>query len=123
MGDVTDMPARPKTRKETLVAAFDRADAVWQTASTISSDVEFAAGVLEAFAIDCSEPHRERSDREIERQWPQIEWIARQLLRHAGELEDALAEIERATSAIRRAAGVMPDLPPPGVLGDGGDAA
>jgi hypothetical protein len=112
MSDVTDPSGRRKRRgKAALAAAVDKVDATWNTAGVICSDIERLAGILEVFAIDCADPHRLQTDTEIERQWPQVEYIARQLLRHAGELSRSLDDLESGTFALRRATGLTGEMP------------
>lgn len=73
-------------------------------ADELCADIERAAGILEVFAIDCADPRRLQSSEEIDRQWSQVEYIARQLLRHASELDSALSALESGVFAARRAA-------------------
>lgn len=72
-------------------------------ADEICNDILLAAGLLEVFAIDCSHPHRVQTEAEIGRQWSQVEYVARQLLRHASELGDVLDSLESGVFAAQRA--------------------
>lgn len=88
-----------------LRAGFKIVDATWSAASDISSDIERLAGILEVFASDCADPNRLHTNAEVERQWPQVEYIARQILRHARDLGKSLDDLEQGTFAVRRATG------------------
>jgi hypothetical protein len=72
-------------------------------ADEICNDIVLAAGLLEVFAIDSADPRRLQSPEEIGRQWSQVEYVARQLLRHAGDLGDALNTLESGVFAAQRA--------------------
>jgi hypothetical protein len=72
-------------------------------ADEICNDIVLAAGLLEIFAIECSDPHHTQSEAEIGRQWHQVEYVARQLLRHASDLGDALDALESGVFAAKRA--------------------
>lgn len=80
-------------------------------ADELCSDIEKAAGILEIFANDCADPHRAVSEAEIDRQWYQVEYLAKQLLRHASELSGALADMELGVFAVRRCQGTSPSPP------------
>jgi hypothetical protein len=47
--------------------------------------------------------------RHLARQWHQVEYLAKQLLRHAGDLEDALNGLEGGVFAAQRAAKAAAD--------------
>lgn len=115
MGDVTNFP--PKAGCE-LAAALKRVEQDRAAAAQIQSDIVFAAGLLGVFADKCGEMHSAPVSDEIDRQWHQVEYLARTLLGHAKDLGRKLDDAESAIWAATRAAGVEPEAP----TDDGGAA-
>lgn len=95
-------PRDPMTGDD-LDAILEGALATRIDADEICNDIVLAAGLLEVFAIDCLDPHRFQTEEEIGRQWHQVRYAARQLLRHADELGGALNTLESRIFAAQRA--------------------
>jgi hypothetical protein len=101
-GDTDEGPRDPMTGAG-LETILEGVEATRSRADDICNDIVLAAGLLEVFAIDCSDPHRLQTDTEIGRQWSQVEYVARQVLRHASDLNDALNALESGVFAAQRA--------------------
>lgn len=120
MGDVTDLPDRKKARAAKGTDAIsilrdaatgadprtiaDEMEAARMTVDDIANNIKLVAGILEVFALDCGEPHRVVTDEAIDRQWLQVEYVARQIMQHVKELEDAMLGVEHGVMAVSRVA-------------------
>ena len=107
MGDVTDFPERTKPGSE-LAAALKRVEQARFAADQIQSDILLAAGLLEVFADKAGSMHTEPVSDEIDRQWHQVEYLARLILGHAKDLGSELNDAESGLWAANRAMGVSP---------------
>jgi len=107
MGDVTDFPERTAPGSA-LAAALKKAEQARFAADQIQSEIVLAAGLLEVFADKAGSMHIEPVSDEIDRQWHQVEYLARLILGHAKDLGHELNGAESALWAANRAIGLSP---------------